>query len=1771
MSKSRTADIRGALILLLISSYLLTSFSHTATAIEIGDTVEVTVGKLFIREHTGLESVTKDASAGRGMRGTVFYGPVDNDGYTWWEIDYGVTTGWSAEGTNETEYLRGAEEARNCELKEFEDCSARIYSSGDKIVVNTPNSLYVRSTPGKGECNKKTAVDYLVEGEIISDECYSSDGMNWWKIEYDLGDGVKIDGWSAEPFIEEIEEDPAGSHVIEIFPDYTELAVSSPIDDFRISFDASGEGKKITGGANVEIKVDCGLLDFVRGTYEVGELTEGSVGVYLGSSGIGFKSAEDAHGKYCHMSAFLLDSEGNVIGSDHGTLRLTATGTVSYANDEGFTEISSNFEETKEKIIQYYSDPLLENVVLSSYMISYLEGNYYLQELDLRGSDWESRYQTYNNFVEENLLEIKNLLESDETVNSYLSGERKGDVTFLTEAILEKSGSDPDLCSYYKDSFERMLENRIHYEDMAGHYITGHEKDDSLIYDAYRGLLFLEDSEISTENDILRIDTRSSSFSTRKLNIAEALSFEYALDEKLSDALVVMDQLENDFNGYLNELSLQTDLNDPSNKETLDALEQLNDKIRSDRATLANQGLNKIQLDLYTQAGEIEKVFYVRKGYSERVSDAEPGLEKIMTVIFSGGFGKDIVDSAGGFDRVKEAASVLEEENKAYSRGNYAIQALNQMGISGRVIDDWINDRLTEAQKSQLVNQLLVKSGRSGYVRGESAEFEGLEADENGGLTGRAIISTGLNEYAAVDIGEQRIVFGFLEESREDAKKTYDSQAYGQDIRKMVGTDELQYNAGEYRTQERLRIETNLQKSAFGERIRALEMSGTGKVLNFIDDGLSPGAIAIGAATGGFGGTFFGSVTGLTGAGLGVAENIIIDAAAGMLLVSVGAEPAESPWMATGTAVGLGVATGIPRIISGITKSQALSTGRYIEALVDATGDTRIPGAIGDMTPRQIRNPDFVAGRLKSSGIPVDESLVSKTVSELELETAVEKMDANDLSSAGLVKTRPGELVDESGSVIRNLDELKRHMDNFRAKTATTIRVENLQEVKSLEEIDDFNEIKRFYEAKKVLEKNFAGGAEEIPYGWKYYDSLEKDFDSWYTGNYNPETGKITLYRYVDHYEGFDGIINGKSDLMPRGYVEYQTEDDLIFALEQRGNKEAADAIRDFNNGEDISGFMRKWRDQSAGGFNEDPTLYWTTKGSGYEFAGNREYRITIEYDPDKAFRAGGLDSEGKLVNFDHELEWTTIGPIKNENIVEISNLKTGEIFNPSQLLKVKSLEEIYDFNRIKDFRKAELEMTTQYIKKSNELHERIYIGRQRGLKPTQLEEELKDLEHFRNSFYDWYDGNYNPETGKITLYRYVDDYEGFDDIIDGKSDLLPRGYQRHGTEENLIKALREEGRTDLADAIESFNNGEDISDFIAAYHRKNLYQGGSSVGSPYLTGTDPALYWTTSEDISRPWLAKRKFRIRIELEPDEAFRAGKLDENGNLIGYDFEHLDDWDLEWTTIGPVRNEDIVEILDMRTSEVFVPSEIKKTTDNILLVKDEMLAMPAGYSYYAHGTNGKALEQILETDGMVLPGKDLRERGILISTGESGGTTALNKERISVISLDHFRTSDGVREGHVSNAIDYSERASKGFSKRPSNIDYKIMEMERVLSDFKKGDDTPVSWIESCEESLLGLRKLKAAFSEMSSEEISRYEKLSDIEVVVLGKSERNLEGFVRSDVDGEVSLPSLKVASIAVKREHISTVKNLLDAKGSTIKIIPMDKLENLQRLYLQDL
>ena len=200
----------------------------------------------------------------------------------------------------------------------------------------------------------------------------------------------------------------------------------------------------------------------------------------------------------------------------------------------------------------------------------------------------------------------------------------------------------------------------------------------------------------------------------------------------------------------------------------------------------------------------------------------------------------------------------------------------------------------------------------------------------------------------------------------------------------------------------------------------------------------------------------------------------------------------------------------------------------------------------------------------------------------------------------------------------------------------------------------DFNNIHKLDTAREAylryMHSNYKG--KELDDIKKLFDNW---FDKWYTGNYNNDTGKIILYRFLNlGYKELNRLKNG-SDLLPSGYMALGREK----LLENKSFEDIIDALEKQNRGEDISDFIvdyAKW--SGANKCNIDHFFTVNPEGN----LPKARYRITVQLNPNEAWRVGKVKNGEWVGSFDKELEWTVLGSIPNERIKEIYDTKKDRI-----------------------------------------------------------------------------------------------------------------------------------------------------------------------------------------------------------------------------------------------------------------------------------------------------------------------------------------------------------------------------------------------------------------------------------------------------------------------------------------------------------------------------
>lgn len=246
-----------------LSAALLTSLTASPAAarsglnIEPGDRIEVIADALNVRAGPGLDEQVFHVVT-EGMLGTVNDGPIEADGYGWYEVTFDAGgTGWVAGG-----YITLASDGGGI-------------PGGTTVMVNT-DWLNVRAEPGLGGA----VVNVLPYGyqAFISDGPVSADGYTWYRLD---AMGITL-GWVAGEYLSGVDggggglidigaavvvntdwlnfRDGAGlgAGIIDVLPYGTEATV--------IGYPASGTGD---GYAWYQIELASGAIGWVAGSYIV--------------------------------------------------------------------------------------------------------------------------------------------------------------------------------------------------------------------------------------------------------------------------------------------------------------------------------------------------------------------------------------------------------------------------------------------------------------------------------------------------------------------------------------------------------------------------------------------------------------------------------------------------------------------------------------------------------------------------------------------------------------------------------------------------------------------------------------------------------------------------------------------------------------------------------------------------------------------------------------------------------------------------------------------------------------------------------------------------------------------------------------------------------------------------------------------------------------------------------------------------------------------------------------------------------------------------------------------------------------------------------------------------------------------------------------------------------------------------------------------------------------------------------------------------------------
>jgi N-acetylmuramoyl-L-alanine amidase len=147
----------------------------------IGDTVAVNTDALALRDSATLSGAMVSILS-TGMTGTVLDGPVEADGYAWYQLDIDGTTGWAVR-----DFLAYG-------VASTDPAAAEVAVGGAGMMVNT-DALNVRDTAGIDG----TVLETLALGDTVSvtGSLDTADGYDWTQIETATG----TTGWVVSNYL----------------------------------------------------------------------------------------------------------------------------------------------------------------------------------------------------------------------------------------------------------------------------------------------------------------------------------------------------------------------------------------------------------------------------------------------------------------------------------------------------------------------------------------------------------------------------------------------------------------------------------------------------------------------------------------------------------------------------------------------------------------------------------------------------------------------------------------------------------------------------------------------------------------------------------------------------------------------------------------------------------------------------------------------------------------------------------------------------------------------------------------------------------------------------------------------------------------------------------------------------------------------------------------------------------------------------------------------------------------------------------------------------------------------------------------------------------------------------------------------------------------------------------------------------------------------------------------------------------------------------------
>jgi DNA-binding transcriptional regulator/RsmH inhibitor MraZ len=247
-------------------------------------------------------------------------------------------------------------------------------------------------------------------------------------------------------------------------------------------------------------------------------------------------------------------------------------------------------------------------------------------------------------------------------------------------------------------------------------------------------------------------------------------------------------------------------------------------------------------------------------------------------------------------------------------------------------------------------------------------------------------------------------------------------------------------------------------------------------------------------------------------------------------------------------------------------------------------------------------------------------------------------------------------------------------------------------------------------------------------------------------------------------------------------------------------------------------------------------------------------------------------------------------------------------------------------------------------------------------------------------------------------------------------------------------------------------------------------------------------------------------------------------------------------------------------EINNNESLTPeSEINSEKEKIRNIAIELYQQKEyNEEYYAHGTNAKALQGMINSEYKVIPGEKMN----IAFTGESYGKSNLNKKIVSVgkfnkVGLDSVKI--------------YSKYASQSFALTTKNIEEKIEENKESLKFYEKIKYKENSYAEKYHqlkiEYTIFLEQIKNYFLNLPEEEKEKHDLLSEIPIIVCGKNNISEEKYIHSGIADEKGLPELSIQIIATTSEKLKIVKKIVD--NPQIKIITIKELESVEKEFSQ--